>query len=45
MHISLILSNLVVTKKFNSNHRMHNLYSYFCKNSWNMQEFFKNSRV
>ena len=31
LHISLIYSNLVVTKSLNSNHRMHNLYANFVK--------------
>lgn len=31
LHISLIFSNLVVSKLLNSNHRMHNLYTKFIK--------------
>ena len=31
LYISLIYSNLVVTKSLNSNHRMHNLYANFVK--------------
>ena len=31
LYISLIFSNLVVTKSLNSNHRMHNLYANFVK--------------
>ena len=31
LHISLIFSNLVVTKILSSNHRMYNLYTKFVK--------------
>ena len=31
LHISLIFSNLVVTKTLSSNHRMYNLYTKFVK--------------